>query len=86
MTELIISTVPVTSQATRESAKRSREMLGNGGFGMSDKFHLSLEQIDNGFVVRGTENTVYREKAVDAVTQLRVFVDVVLKELQRPKD
>jgi len=53
---------------------------------MSDKFHLSLEQIDNGFVVRGTENTVYREKAVDAVTQLRVFVDVVLKELQRPKD
>jgi hypothetical protein len=51
---------------------------------MSDKFHLSLEQIDNGFVIRGTENTVYREKLVDAITQLTVFVDVVKKELTNP--
>jgi hypothetical protein len=56
-----------------------------GGFGMSDKFHLSLEQIDNGFIVRDRNSNVYFGKLLDAGTQLKVCVDALLKELTNPQ-
>jgi len=52
---------------------------------MSDKFHLSLESIDNGYVIRGPLNVVYREKPIDAINTLLVEVEALKKEIMNPQ-
>ena len=46
---------------------------------------LGIEEIDNGYVVSYPEGKVYHQKPVDAITQLRVFVDAIAKKLNAPK-
>ena len=50
------------------------------------KMKLAIDEIGNGYVVTGPEEVIYRERAVDAVTQARVYLDAIAKELQKPPE
>jgi hypothetical protein len=50
---------------------------------MGDVVVFKIQKIDNGFVSYGPENVVYREKMVDAKTQMIVFVDAWVKDFEK---
>ena len=50
---------------------------------MPDVVVFKIQALDRGFVSYGPENAEYREKLVDAKTQMLVYVDAWVKEYEK---
>jgi hypothetical protein len=52
---------------------------------MGNKFHFSIWQIGNGYVIQDSDKeAVYREKPTDAITTLEAAVASLKRELLNP--
>jgi len=48
----------------------------------TSKYNLSLEQIDNGFIIAYPSGKIYRENLKLAITEVRVAVDQIEREMK----